>query len=150
MLGNLNHLNVVLLGGGSEHASTIFEWEAVQSLSSCSHVTAAEIPIFHFKESNVLCDMDIISETELCIRRKLLLGGLYFQLFICYSLGLDLSQGPKNIIKWRFRALSRVRKAVIRIIQQTLHGGYTARVISAALAVTAPHTLGGSSRPSCV
>lgn len=37
----------------------------------------------------LLCDMDIISGVELCISRKVLLGGLYFQLFICYLLGLD-------------------------------------------------------------
>lgn len=50
---NLNHLNVVLLGGGSEHASAISEWDAVQSWSLCSHVTAAKIPIFRSKGSNV-------------------------------------------------------------------------------------------------
>lgn len=92
------------------------------SLSLCSHVTAAKIGIFS-RKAMFLCDMNIISGVELCIRRKLLLSDLSFQLFISYLLGLDLKQGPTNITKRSFRALSRERKAVIGIIAADIPGG---------------------------
>lgn len=48
-------------------------------------------PTVHFKGTMCLCDKDIsCPEVELCIKRKLLLGGLDFQLFIDDLHSLDL------------------------------------------------------------
>jgi len=68
-------------------------------LTLCNHANPAKITSNAFQGKKFLCVIwtYVISGVELCISRKLLLGGIYFQLFINYLPGMDLYQDPKDM-----------------------------------------------------
>lgn len=85
-----------------------------------------KFPFSIARKAVFLCDMDIISRVELCIGWKLLLGGLYCQFFICYLLVWICTRALRvlDYVKWSFRALSRVRKAAVRVITTDIVQGW--------------------------